>query len=85
MIAAYVLAAAMVAYCLVIAIYCWLKHGADSVRLALRSEHRAEPDRVVAALTMWNPAYRFRRYSDDQQLVSRPLPKPRSIVGEQSR
>jgi hypothetical protein len=74
-----------VLYLLALVAFRWLQHGRDAMNAALCSEHRPESDSVLASLSRVNPGYRFRRWSDDEQLVTRPPVLPRSIIGDQSR
>jgi hypothetical protein len=85
--AAIALSILLVAYCLAVAIYAWAKRGSDRIDQLLHDEHRAKSDRgvVASALAARNPAYRFRRYSVDAQLVTRVAAPSASALADKSR
>lgn len=86
-IAVIVICALPVAYILTAAVYLWFKRGSDRVNLLVHNEHRdgSEPIAVMSAFAHLNPSYRFRRYSDDERLVTHfPAPSA-SALAEESR
>ncbi len=77
--------AVVTGYLAAVAAYCWFRRGKDRLDGVLDSEQRPQSDALLASLTRMNPGYRFRRHSNDEQLVTRPAPAARSIVGDQAR
>lgn len=84
--AAVVIAVLAIGYCVVVAAYCWLKSASDKTSALLHGEDRdTESVGVLSALSSMNPAHRFRRYSDDEQLVTRTFTDSRSALADESR
>jgi hypothetical protein len=81
-----VIASLVILYCLLGAAYFWLKSGSERLDLIAHDEHRdTEPAAVRSAFAALNPAYRFRRYSDDERLVTRVSAPSASALADESR